>query len=180
MGLFLETAIVNCSDLSFLKQKLTEISKERPKLELKPDECRFVECGEKGIQLLLNENSVCYEEFAKALSEKVSSYVMHLYIYDEFLWGYFLYDKGREIDCFCPDPECLDEEENGDKYKGNAAAVAKYFGITEKSIEKYFVNMIDEPYNVRNVPAYENDKYTYANCWQMADFMDKLGFPYGW
>lgn len=104
MGLFLETAIADCCDLTFLKQMLEEISRERPKLELIPEECRFARNEEKAIQFLLNENSVCYEEFAKALSEKISSYVMLLYIYDEDFWGYFLYDKGMEINRFSPEP----------------------------------------------------------------------------
>lgn len=180
MGLFLETAIANCSDLTLLKQKLAEVSNERPKLELKPEECRFAERGEKGIHFLLNENSMCYEKFAEALSEKISSYVMLLYIYDEDFWGYFLYDKGKEIDRFSPEPEYFGEEENSGKYKGSAVEIAKYFGINKETIEKYLINWTDELYDEGNIKAYENDEYCYTDCWQMVDFMDKLGFPYEW
>lgn len=180
MGLFLETAIADCCDLTFLKQMLEEISRERPKLELIPEECRFARNEEKAIQFLLNENSVCYEEFAKALSEKISSYVMLLYIYDEDFWGYFLYDKGMEINRFSPEPEYFGENSDSGIYKGNPEIIAKYFGINKEVIEKYLINWTDKHYEEGNIKAYENDEYVYTDCWQMVDFMNKLGFPYEW
>lgn len=179
MGLFLETAIVNCNDLNKVKQSLAEISKEIPKFELNADECKYSQ-SENGIQLLLNEDCVGYEDFAKALSEKISSHVMLLYIYDEDFWGYFLYDKGREMDRFSPDPEYFGEDEDCEKYSGNADIIAKYFGISKESIEKYLIGWTDEHYEECDIFAYEADEYPYADCWQMSDFMDKLGFPYGW
>ncbi|MCM1299475.1 MAG: hypothetical protein NC203_11220 [Firmicutes bacterium] len=180
MGLFLETAIVNCSDMSLLKRSLSEISKEKPDFELKPEECRFHQRESRGIQLLLNENCMGYEKLAEAISQKISSYVMLLYIYDEDFWGYFLYDRGREIDRFSPDPEYFGEAEEHSKYKGNAEIVSKYFGIPRESIEKYLVKWTDEFYEDGDISAYENDRYAYADCWQMADFMKKLGFSYEW
>lgn len=180
MGLFLETAIVNCNDLSFLKQSLSEISREKPDFELKPEECRYSESAGKGIQILLNEDCVGYEKLTRAISEKISSYVMLLYIYDEDFWGYFLYDKGAEIDRFSPEPEYFGEDEDSDKYKGNAEIIAKYFGIEKKNIENYLVKWIDEYYDDGDILAYEDDEYAYTDCWQMVDFMSKLGYSYEW
>ncbi len=179
MGLFLETAIVKCDDLNYIKQSLNEISKDNPKLELNPEECKYLQ-SEKGIQLLLNENCVGYEGLAKALSEKISSYVMLLYIYDEDFWGYFLYDKGEEMDRFCPDPEYFGEDEDREIYKGNAEVISKYFGVQKESFDKYLTWWTDEYYDEGDILAYDNDEFAYTDCWQMADFMGKLGFPYRW
>ncbi|MDE6726105.1 MAG: hypothetical protein K2J79_10935, partial [Ruminiclostridium sp.] len=77
MGLFLETAIVNCNDMNKVKQSLNEISKGKPKLELNSEECKYSQSGN-AVQVLLNEDCVGYEELAKDLSEKISSHVMLL------------------------------------------------------------------------------------------------------
>lgn len=179
MGLFLETAIVNSKDLNKVKQSLEEISKEKTKFELNPENCKFSQ-SEKGIQLLLNEDCVGYEELAKDLSEKISSYVMLLYIYDEDFWGYFLYDKGTEMDRFSPEPGYFGEDENSERYSGNAEIISKYFGTPKESIEKYLIEWTDEHYEEGDILAYENDEFAYTDCWQMTDFMNKLGFPYRW
>ncbi len=179
MGLFLETAIVNCNDLNKVKQSLEEISKVKPKFELNPEECKYSQ-SKNVIQLLLNEDCVGYEELAKDLSEKISSHVMLLYIYDEDFWGYFLYDNGKEMDRFSPDPEYFGEEEDSEKYSGDAEVVSKYFGVSKESIEKYIVGWTDEYYEEGDVMAYGDDEFAYTDCWQMVDFMNKLGFPYRW
>ncbi|MDE6580500.1 MAG: hypothetical protein K2K41_08210, partial [Ruminiclostridium sp.] len=167
MGLFLETAIVNCNDLNKVKQSLDEISKGKPKLELNPEECKYSQSGN-AVQVLLNEDCVGYEELAKDLSEKISSYVMLLYIYDEDFWGYFLYDNGREMDRFSPDPEYFGENEDSEKYSGNAEIVSKYFGVPLESIEKYIVRWTDEYYEEGDVMSYSYYEYSYPACWQMA------------
>lgn len=179
MGLFLETAIVNCNDMNKVRQSLDEIAKEKSKLDLNPEECKYSQ-SKNAVQVLLNEDCVGYEELAKDLSEKISSHVMLLYIYDEDFWGYFLYDKGREMDRFSPDPEYFGEDEDSEKYSGNAEIVSKYFGVPRESIEKYIVRWQDEYYEEGDIMAYEDDEFPYADCWQMADFMKKIGFPYGW
>ena len=95
--------------------------------------------------------------------KKISSYVMLLYIYDEDFWGYFLYDKGKEIDRFSPEPEYFGGDGNSVKYKGSAEKIAKYFGISKESIEKYLINWTDEHYDEGDIKAYENDEYAYTD-----------------
>lgn len=180
MGLFLETVIVKCDDMSLLKQKITELSKEYPEFELDESGCRYLERHGKGIQLLLNEGCIAYDKFSARLSEKLNTWLMFLYIYDDDFWGYYLYDKGMEMDRFSPDPEYFGEDENAEMYSGDAGIVSKYFGIPAESIENYLVEWTDEHYEEGDLLAYDQDEYAYADPWQMADFMDKLGYPYEW
>lgn len=180
MGLFLETIITECGDLNLVKQSISEISKMFPGFEVNESKCRYLDRPGKGIQILLNEGNVTFDKFSEQLSEKLNTWLMFLYIYDEDFWGYFLYDKGKEIDRFSPEPDYFGEDEEPKTYSGNAEIVSRYFGVAKESIEKYLTPWTSEQYDEGDIFAYEGDEFAYADCWQMSDFMDKLGFPYGW
>lgn len=179
MGLFLETAIVKCDDLSLLKEKISELAVENPKFELDEGGCRYLARNGKGIQVLLSEGSVTYEDFSEKLSKKLDTWVMFLYIYDEDFWGYFLYDKGKEKDRFNPERDYFGKGDT-ESCKGNADIISKYFAVPKESFEKYLTAWSDEFYEEGDIFAYDKDEFAYADPWQMADFMDKLGFPYEW
>ena len=119
MGLFLQTAIIpDCSEATLRKAVAAVAEKyscelESPDfdessefhiLDLMPDDCKY-QSAQNGISILFNEDCMGYESLAGALSEELGKAVLLLYIYDGDYWGYFLYDKGLEIDQFVQMPD---------------------------------------------------------------------------
>ncbi len=182
MELSLETIITNCTDLSFVKKCLFELMDYERNFQIIPSLCKYVE-RENGIQILLNEDNIGYDDLAEQLSKKLSAYVMLLHIDSENCWGYYLYDKGEKIDGFDPDSQFLYEtirENSRLTYEyGDAKKISKYFGVPKERIEKYLVQWVDKHYE-NEIFAYETDKYPYTSPWQMYDFMDTIGFPFEW
>lgn len=178
MGLFLQTVLVLNKNETGVKAALERIEKVAS-LDVVASECKF-QSRQKGTAVLMNENCMGYEELAQTLSEELVSPVLLLYIYDEDLWGYFFYENGRVLDCFqtVPDYFSDDSEEEALAAEGNSGLIAKYFGIEESEIEKYLAARTEEQLEFSKGKAYEDDEFEQDDCWQMADFMRKLGFPY--
>ena len=196
MGLFLQTAIIpDCSEATLRKAVAAVAGKDSCELEspdfdessefhildLMPDDCKY-QSAQNGISILFNEDCMGYESLAGALSEELGKAVLLLYIYDGDYWGYFLYDKGLEIDQFVPMPDYFNAVSKDEKQqvKGNADIIAKYFHVDKASIEKYIVFWTDKMMNDYSTKAYEDDEFGQCVDWQMADFMRKLGYPYEW
>lgn len=196
MGLFLQTAIVpDCSETEVrnavaavaekysheLEAAGADESSEYHIIELMPDDCRY-QSAENGISILFNEDCIGYESLAGAISEELSKAVLLLYIYDGDYWGYFLYDKGLEIDRFVPMPDYFETVSADERrqMKGNADIIAKYFHVDKASIEKYIVFWTDSMMRNYSAKAYEDDEFGQCEDWQIADFMRKLGYPYEW
>lgn len=194
MGLFLQTAIIpECSETEARKAVAAVAEKysrefESPDpdpqseyiiIELIPDECQY-QMAQNGIRILFNEACIGHESLASALSRELGKAVMLLYIYDGDYWGYYLYDKGSEIDRFVPMPDYFEEvpEEEKERMKGNADLIAEYFHVDRASIEKYLVFWSEEMMDDYSAKAYEDDEFGQCEDWQMADFMRKLGYPY--
>lgn len=178
MGLFLQTAIIqNCKkdEVEKVVRELADVSR----FGLVPEECDYV-VFDKGVSILFNDHCIGYEKLAEAISKEVKRPVMLLYIYDEDFWGYFLYDNGEEIDWFSPMPDCLEEisEDEYKKFSGNSRIISKYFGVDEDIIKKYLVYWTEELMDDYDAKAYEDDEFEQCNCWQMVDFMKKIGYPY--
>lgn len=182
MELSLETIITNCTDLPFVKKCLFELMDYKRNFQIIPSLCKYVE-RENGIQILLNEDNIGYDELAEQLSIKLSAYVMLLHIDAESCWGYYLYDKGNKIDGFDPDSQFLFETIGNNARitfeHGDAKKISKYFGVPKERVEKYLVQWVDKHYE-KEIFAYETDKYPCANPWQMFDFMNTIGFPFDW
>lgn len=196
MGLFLQTAIIpDCSEAAVRKAVAAVAEKYSHELEapdfdetseyhildLMPDDCKYQSAPD-GISILFNEDCIGYESLAGALSEELSKAVLLLYIYDGDYWGYFLYDKGLEIDRFVPMPDYFEtvSKEEKQQMKGNVDIIAKYFHVDKASIEKYIVFWTDKMMNDYSAKAYEDDEFGQCEDWQMVDFMRKLGYPYEW
>ena len=196
MGLFLQAAIVpDCSEsvvrnaVAAVAEKYSQElespnvgeSSEHDIIDLIPKDCKY-QAAQNGISILFNEDCIGYESLAGALSEELGKAVMLLYIYDGDYWGYFLYDKGLEIDRFVPMPDYFEAVSKDEKQqmKGNVDLVAKYFHVDKASIEKYIVFWTDKMMNDYSAKAYEDDEFGQCEDWQMVDFMRKLGYPYEW
>lgn len=176
MGLFLETVVMlNCTKQE-AKRALEQVEMQS-EWEIISSECSYLE-REKGVHLILNKECSGHETLAEALSRALLRPVMLLYIYDGDQWGYYFYENGLQLDHFNPMPDYFGEvaKEERDNMAGNAALIASYFGISVEEITKYLRFWIDDMSSQEK--AYPDDEFDQGYCWQMADFMRKIGFPY--
>lgn len=187
MGIFLQTALIPGRAPDKIQAAVNEITASHPDMGVIPDDCIF-HAYQGGCGVLFNDDVLGYETLADALSRKTGAAVLLLYIYDDDYWGYHFYENGKELDCFSPVPDYFDEPpETKEKYTGNPGLVAKYFGVREDAIKNYYRcwRALWEEETTQEIPqedadetAYPEDEYCYGDCWQMADFMEKLGYPW--
>ena len=176
MGLFLQTVILPRTHQGEAAAAMEKIAEENPDFELDPKECQYLQ-REGGAQILCE--CIGYDSLAEALSLKIPQPVLLLYIYDEDFWGYYLYENGKELDQFCPMPDYFEEvsQEERSQQAGDSAILSRYFGVTPESVQKYLCFWTEEMLEGEG-KAYPEDEASQCDCWQMADFMNKLGFPY--
>lgn len=183
MGLFLQTAIIKQCSEEKAREILSKL--EGDEFELDTKQCQFDEKNG-GVVILFNEDCICaYDKLAKAVSAQTDGPVMVLFIYDDDFWGYYLYQNGKELDFFMPMPDYfgdIDEvpEEEICECAGNSQVVAEAFGIEEASVKGYLKLWDEEMLGNYDSKAYEDDEFGQCDCWQMADFMRRLGFSYEW
>ena len=179
MGLFLQTAIVKDGDMGSIQSCLSEIAREYPDMNLNAQECVY-HPYDRGVGILFNDHAAGFDPLAEALCAKLNATVLMLYIYDDDFWGYFLCENGREIDRFSPLPDYFDEDEEAvARYAGTPGQIARCFDVAEEEISRYIVRWSEDILDSDACEtAYEDDESTYGDCWQMADFMRKLGFPF--
>lgn len=174
MGLFLEIAILpRCTKEQAVKA-VKAAADANDEFCIEPDDCQYIE-QKNGTVICFNEGIVGFDGLAACLSIAVDGKVLYPYIYDEDFWGYYFYDKGQKLDSFMTEPDYFGEDEKGGS--GNVELIAKSFGVAKEDIEKYLMCWTEEMYE-EEAFAYEEDECGYCDCWQMADFMGKLGYPY--
>lgn len=176
MGLFLQTLIVPDKEQQQVAQAVAAAARLHPGFELDPSKCQYRQ-GEKGTQVLCSCNG--YDSLAREISQQVQGPAMLLYIYDEDFWGYYLYDAGQQVDQFCPMPDYFEEvtPQQAEKMAGSSEVLSRYFGVQPKAVERYLQTWTDELME-QGGKAYHKDEFDRCDCWQMADFMERLGFPY--
>ncbi len=123
---------------------------------------------------------VQWDKASQYLSRMLGTPVFSLHIHDEDLWMYVLFSKGEQIDQFNPIPnywlrkmpECEKE-----LWLGNAAVVAQHWpGVVPESIGNYLFEWdLDEG---DSDMAYPDDEFPFNDCWQVTDFMRRLGLVY--
>ena len=179
MGLFLQTAIVPDCDEGTARTALQNLA-EREDLSMNLDVsgCRF-SSNDKGVQVLFNDWCTGYGHLAENLSKETGRAVLLLYIYDDDFWGYFFWENGIELDNFAPLPDYFGEEETIPDLSGNAALIASRFNIPEEVAARYLITWsLDDLEGEKR--AFDDDEFCIGDCWQMADFMAKLGWNYPW
>jgi hypothetical protein len=120
-----------------------------------------------------------WDEASAHLSETLGVPVFSLHIHDEDLWMYVLYANGKEADWFNPIPDYWSNSLEGQEraqWAGNAEIVAKYWpGVSSFQIVAYLKEWdLDADHPGK---AYSDDKYDF-DCWQIADFMKRLGLAF--
>jgi hypothetical protein len=125
-------------------------------------------------------NGYCkWDDVSKDISEKLGKPVFSLHIHDGDLWMFVLFRDGREIGWFNPVPEYWQElqPEEKKKWRGDASLIAQLIPtVSAEAIGKYFAEWDLEHENPRK--AYPDDRFTTGDCWQMSDFMKKIGLEY--
>ncbi len=178
MGLFLQTAILPTCGEEQSRRAIESLAQQDPSLELELTGCKFFPSGS-GVQVLFNEGCAGYDALAGGLSKLVGGPVLLLYIYDEDFWGYFFCENGRELDRFSPMPDYFGDEVDFPDPSGNAALIAERFGVARDVVAPYLVTWTDEDFEGERKVS-DDDECPMGDCWQMADFMEKLGWPYRW
>lgn len=170
MGLFLYTLLFPGGDPDKCRAAL-ERKIENQDHNIRPDNCQW-HIYPKGPAVQLNDGAVGLD-YAGPLSKRVHCPVLLAYIYDDDFWGYQLWQGGRELDQFASVHDYFDEGSPPDK-PGDADLVARCFGVEPERVRRYLLPWDEEPDGY----AYEGDEFTAGDSWQMADFLDALGFDY--
>jgi hypothetical protein len=121
-----------------------------------------------------------WEGASTHISQLLDTSVLLLHIHDGDLWMYMLLSKGKAVDMFNPIPgywtdDMSDEERMS--WAGNALVVTQHWpSVQPDAIAKYLVTWnLDETHSAK---AYADDEFSYNDCWQMTDFMRRLGLVY--
>ena len=178
MGLFLQTALFPGCDESIARDAV-EAAATNPAFYIDLEACRYAQSYE-GTQVLIEGDTLGFAPLAKALSDASENPVMLLYIYDGDYWGYDFYG-GDEEDHFntVPDyfgPVSLEEKQ---RLTGNPAALSGWLPTWDTGMmRRYLVHWSDLDEDAMEETACPDDRFTYGDCWQMTDFMARLGFPW--
>lgn len=120
-----------------------------------------------------------WDDAAAHLSRSLNVPVFSFHIHDDDLWMYVLFADGEEMDHFNPIPDYWSDDlpdEERELWAGSAEAVARHWpNIQPDAIEDYLT-----PWNLDESPerAYPNDEFPSGDCWQLMDFMRRLGLDY--
>ena len=133
-----------------------------------------------GNTTVLYPNGFCeWDDASKHISSRLGKVVFSLHIHDGDLWMFLLFQKGEEIGRFNPVPGYWEEVTPEDKAKwtGDAGLISGLIpSVPPDAIAKYFVEWDQE--QAEEVKAYPDDKFAMGDCWQMCDFMEKVGLEY--
>jgi len=122
-----------------------------------------------------------WDEASAHLSRSLGVPVFSFHIHDDDLWMYTLFaGGGEEVGHFNPIPDYWFEDisdEERELWAGDAKAVADHWpGVQPDAIDKYLaVWDLDEQEPGK---AYDDDQFPYNDCWQLIDFMRRLGLAY--
>ena len=103
-----------------------------------------------------------------------------LYIYDGDYWGYDFYG-GDEEDHFNTLPDYFGpvSPEEKQRLTGNPAALSGWLPTWDTGMmRRYLVHWSDLDEDAMEETACPDDRFPYGDCWQMTDFMARLGFPW--
>lgn len=171
MGLFLYTLLFPGGDPDKCRAAL-ERKIENPDQNIWPEKCQW-HLYPKGPAVQLNDGAVGFD-YAGPLSKRVNCPVLLGYIYDDDFWGYELWERGKLLDQFASLPGCFDEDNPPNK-PGDAELVARCFGMEPERIRRY---LLPWPELEPDEFAYDGDQAAAGDSWQLADFLEALGFDY--
>ena len=140
--------------------------------------------------VLVGENSRCsvlypwgfleWDEVSRYLSSQLNVPVFSFHIHDEDLWMFVLFDRGEQVTQFNPLPEYWDDsvsDEDRALWSGDAASVASRIpGVKPHAISPYLRHWDLDDENPGK--AFPDDRFNFHDCWQMCDFLKRVGLTY--
>lgn len=187
MGLFLSMSGVIGKDAAAVESALADFAAEKQgEFAATPrttddDDCLVLSGEGDRVSILYPYEFFDWDAASQYLSRVLSTPVFSLHIHDEDLWMYLLFRKGQPVDAFNPVPDYWDDAicaEEIAQWAGDAKQVAAAVpGIDSDQIADYLVRWEDPDYEEMH-KAYEGDEFAKTDCWQMLDFMKKLGLDY--
>jgi hypothetical protein len=146
--------------------------------------------GESGIGIISGGNDSCtvlypedfldWDQASEHLSAALSKPVFSFHIHNGDLWMYVLFHEGQPVDRFNPVPAYWEEhlpQEELDLWRGNAELVSQLVpSVAAEAIAKYLITWDLE--DMTTSKAYPEDEFPINDCWQVSDFMKKLGLDY--
>ena len=186
MGLFLAMSGVANASRTAVEEALRAYATERggtvetvgPSTDLS-DALLIAESGNH-VTVMYPSDFMKWDEAPEYLSRALGTSVFSLHIHDEDLWMYVLFSKGEQVDQFNPIPDYWKRKmpkSEKQVWAGNAAVVAQHWpGLVPESIRNYLFEWDRDEEDSDN--AYDDDQYPYNDCWQVTDFMGRLGLVY--
>ncbi len=117
----------------------------------------------------------------RELSRTLGTAAFACHIHDDDLWLYEFYLAGELTDQFntCPDySEELGLEQKA-TWRGNAELLAQHWpGLSAAAVSRYLRWDEGEDDDDLDEKAYPDDEFAFSDCWQMTDFLRRLGTPY--
>ena len=178
MGVFLQTALFPGCEESAARAAV-ETAAKNPVFQIDLKTCRYAQSFE-GTQVLMEGDCLGFATLAKALAGLSENPVMLLYIYDGDFWGYDFYG-GKEEDHFRTRPDYFGPVSPREKQRlsGNPAALSGWLPTWDmEMMRRYLVHWSDLDEEGLEETACPGDQFPYGDCWQMTDFMARLGFPW--
>ena len=120
-----------------------------------------------------------WDDASKHISSRLGKLVFSLHIHDGDLWMFLLFQNDEEIGRFNPIPGYWEEmtPEDKTKWTGDARQISGLLpSVSPDAIAKYFVEWDLE--QQEESKAYPDDEFAIGDCWQMCDFMKKIGLEY--
>ena len=121
-----------------------------------------------------------WDEASRYLSSHLKVPVFSFHIHDEDLWMFLLFDKGEQVAQFNPLPEYWDDSISDDErtfWAGDAPCIASRLSdVAPEAISPYLRHWdLNE-----EVPgkAFPEDQFRFNDCWQMCDFLKRIGLAY--
>jgi hypothetical protein len=184
MGLFLSFSLILNSNKEKILNNLEEYAiNNRGKLSKEE-----IEYGDPNFCLLKNFENLCivtypemfveYEKISETISEKQETTIFTFYIYDSDFWVLLQYENGKLISRFNPFPNYWDSKKEREQLKSwnlNIDDICKKLGCKKNSIENYFIEWGSS--NIK-AKAYPDDEFSYGDCFQIFDFLQKLNISY--
>lgn len=135
---------------------------------------------EQKVSVLYPSNFYDWDEASKHLSEKLKTSVFAFHIHDGDLWMFTFFHNGEQVAQFNPLPEYWDDSISSEErqfWSGDADAVAARLpSIGVSSIRPYLRHWDleeDDPGK-----AFPDDQFAFNDCWQLCDFLRRLGLKY--
>lgn len=185
MGEFVAASAIVGTDAASMRPILAQLiatPSEAEELELEGLDVEALTYAEtaRGVTVMYPGRFTGYANLSQRLSATLMKPVFAFHIHDGDLWMYEFFADGQLVDLFNPWPRYWTRKFDPPApaewaaYAGNIAAHLP--GVDRAAIARYLVSWEDDAgERVLEGKAYPEDHFGYGDCWQLLDFIAKLG-----